>query len=113
MLGNEPGIPTSGGWACTFCDVVKPGPDLAAIYDHLEKVHRISKCLWKAVEGRSFKRKDKLKCHLKNVHALSATSCRWEGWHQSAASAYVARWKCGFCGVRLPTWEGEFFTFLL
>jgi hypothetical protein len=50
MLGNEPAILISNGWSGAFCDVLMPGPDLTAIFDHLEKPHRISKSLGKAVE---------------------------------------------------------------
>jgi hypothetical protein len=108
MMGDKPAILTSAGWACSFCDAVEPGPDLTAIFDHLERAHRISKCLRKTMKSRSFKRKDKLKSHLSNVHALSATSDRWEGWHQRTATANVSRWACSFCGVELLTWESEF-----
>jgi hypothetical protein len=108
MLRDEPAILTSAGWSCTFCNIMSLGPSPTAIFDHLEKEHRISKCLGKAVEDRSFKRKDKLKSHLRNLHGLSAASNRWEEWHQSTASAPVLEWTCGFCGIGLPTWKGEF-----
>lgn len=107
MLGDAPAIPTLNGWSCAFCDVMMLGPDPITIFDHLEKAHRISKCSGKAIEDRSFKRKDKLKSHLRNVHGLSATCKRWEGWHKSTEYMHVSGWNCSFCGIALPTWEGE------
>jgi hypothetical protein len=112
MLGNNPAIPVDGGWLCTFCDLMAPGPDRTGILRHLEKDHKFHLCIRKTLEDRSFKRKDKLKHHLQRVHNLSEGSSHWENWHQGATTQDKSAWGCGFCGACLFTWDGKSDVFL-
>jgi hypothetical protein len=107
MLG-DPAIPSIAGWSCVFC--VSSKPTRNEIVLHLIKEHKIFVCTNKKPEHRTFLRKDKLKQHLQQVHALSESSVMWETWHQAARKKWA--WGCGFCGGCSFTWEGTFFNFL-
>jgi hypothetical protein len=102
LLG-EPATLSSIGWTCVFCSTFK-----AARHDmvtHLINDHKIHVCTSKKVEARTFYRKDKLKQHLQQVHALSENcSSLWESWHQTAKKKWA--WGCGYCGGCSFTWEG-------
>jgi hypothetical protein len=88
-----------------FCSTFK-----AARHDmvtHLINDHKINVCTSKKLEARTFYRKDKLKQHLQQVHALSENcSSLWESWHQTAKKKWA--WGCGYCGGCSFTWEGMF-----
>jgi hypothetical protein len=107
MLG-DPAILSTAGWSCAFC--VSSKPTRAEIVIHLIKEHKIFLCTNKTPGNRTFLRKDKLKQHLQQVHALSESSVEWKTWHQATRKKWA--WGCGFCGGCSFTWEGMSFEFL-
>jgi hypothetical protein len=104
LLG-EPATLSTTGWTCVFCSSFK-----VARHDmvtHLMNKHKIHVCTSKKLEARTFYRKDKLKQHLQQVHALSENcSSLWESWHQTPKKKWA--WGCGYCGGCSFTWEGSF-----
>lgn len=92
-------------WNCVFCDSFKRNRD--EMIQHLMEEHRVFKC---ANKKPMFPRKDKLKQHLQQVHALSESSIMWESWHQPARMKWA--WGCGYCGACLFTWEGTYIVYL-
>jgi hypothetical protein len=74
---------------------------------HLMKKHKFHVCARKTFESRTFYRKDKLKQHLQQVHALSENCTgSWETWNQAPKKKWA--WGCGYCGGCSFTWEGMF-----
>lgn len=98
MLG-ETLVYSRARWNCVFCDAIKKTRD--EMTQHLMEEHKVFKC---AVKKPMFARKDKLKQHLQQVHALAESSVLWESWHQPARQKWA--WGCGYCGACLFTWEG-------
>jgi hypothetical protein len=92
-----------GAWVCIFCKASKQNRDEMTV--HLLQMHKINPCFRKAAEQRTWARKDKLKQHLQQVHALSESSNLWEHWQYPAKKKYA--WGCGFCGACSFTWEGR------
>jgi len=109
LLG-EPAKLSATGWTCVFCNLFKANrPDMVA---HLINEHKIHVCKTKKLEARTFYRKDKLKQHLQQVHALSENcSTLWESWHQKPKKKWA--WGCGYCGGCSFTWEGTFISYLV
>jgi len=110
-LHGEPAIqcnPTNmgtNGWTCVFCSDFKASR--SDMITHLVDNHKIFVCTNKRDEARTFYRKDKLKQHLQQVHALSETcSPVWETWYEAAKKKWA--WGCGYCGGCSFTWEGMF-----
>ncbi|KAE9377907.1 hypothetical protein N431DRAFT_500648 [Stipitochalara longipes BDJ] len=103
LLG-DPAKLSATGWTCVFCGSFKTArADMAT---HLLHKHKIHLCTNKKVEARTFYRKDKLKQHLQQVHALSENCpALWETWHQTTKKKWA--WGCGFCGGCSFTWEGR------
>lgn len=99
MLG-ETLVHSRARWNCVFCDAVRKTRD--EMTQHLMEEHKVFKC---AVKKPMFARKDKLKQHLQQVHALAESSVLWESWHQPARQKWA--WGCGYCGACLFTWEGR------
>lgn len=104
LLG-DPAKLSATGWTCVFCGSFKTARgDMAT---HLLQEHKIHLCTNKKLEARTFYRKDKLKQHLQQVHALSEScTTHWETWHQDAKKKWA--WGCGYCGGCSFTWEGMF-----
>jgi hypothetical protein len=109
LLG-EPAKLSATGWTCVFCNSFKANrSDMVA---HLINEHKIHVCKMKKLEARTFYRKDKLKQHLQQVHALSENcSTLWESWHQKPKKKWA--WGCGYCGGCSFTWEGTFISYLV
>jgi hypothetical protein len=104
LLG-DPARLSATGWTCVFCGSFKTAR--AEMATHLLHKHKIHLCTNKKIEARTFYRKDKLKQHLQQVHALSENCpAYWETWHQSAKKKWA--WGCGYCGACSFTWEGTF-----
>jgi hypothetical protein len=101
MLG-DPAILSPAGWSCAFC--VSSKQTRSEMVIHLIKEHKMFLCTNKPLGNRTFLRKDKLKQHLQQVHALSESSVEWETWHQATRKKWA--WGCGFCGSCSFTWEG-------
>jgi hypothetical protein len=107
MLG-EPAILSSINasttvWNCAFCLITREMR--TDMVKHLMVEHKIHVCANKKVEDRTFYRKDKLKQHLQQVHALAESSSQWETWHKDPPKKWA--WGCGFCGGCLFTWKGK------
>lgn len=109
-MHGDPAIPipsgltsVGGSWICAFCDASKTSRE--TMVEHLIRRHKINVCIRRGRENRTFTRKDKLKQHLLQVHALGENCVRWEAWSQPAAPRKWA-WGCGFCGACLFTWDG-------
>lgn len=109
LLG-DPAKLSATGWTCLFCGSFKAArADMAT---HLLHEHKIHLCTNKKVEARTFYRKDKLKQHLQQVHALSENCpTLWDTWHQTPPKKWA--WGCGYCGGCSFTWEGSYFAFIL
>ena len=111
-MHGDPAIPISthpsgiaspgSAWICAFCDAQKANREL--MVDHLIRRHKINICARKRKEDRTFTRKDKLKQHLQQVHALGDGCERWEDWNEDARRKWA--WGCGFCGGCSFTWNG-------
>lgn len=81
--------------ACVFCGL--PRPNSA----HLE-THNYSSCLERELEERTFYRKDHLRQHLRLVHGCKFNSWSMEPWR---ATIPEIKSRCGFCGIRMTTWQ--------
>jgi hypothetical protein len=108
MLG-EPATLSTAGWTCVFCSSFKAKRQ--DMVTHLIQKHKIHVCISKKVDARTFYRKDKLKQHLQQVHALSENSVLWETWHRAPKKKWA--WGCGYCGGCSFTWEGMFLPVIL
>jgi hypothetical protein len=105
---EEPAIVSSTNtsttvWICAFC---LEGKEIrTAMVEHLTVKHNFNVCMGKKFNEKTFYRKDKLKIHFQQVHALADSSPHWEAWHTDAPKKWA--WGCGFCGPCLFTWEGK------
>ncbi|PQE26819.1 homeobox meis protein [Rutstroemia sp. NJR-2017a BVV2] len=88
-------------WYCFLCN--DSYRDRESISQHLATQHKIHLCVKKKLDERSFKRKDKLKDHLRKVHGLAEGCTEWEKWHQDVPRKRA--WGCGFCGVWFINWN--------
>lgn len=79
---DDPAVQTRHGWLCAFCNTMRPTRD--ATMTHLLGVHNINRCLNVPHTARTWWRKDQLKAHLLEHHALVPITDRWEMWHTSA-----------------------------
>ncbi|KAJ9272765.1 transcriptional regulator family: Homeodomain [Paecilomyces variotii] len=79
---------------CAFCKAPNPNED------HLES-HNYSDCQEKALQERTFYRKDHLNQHLRLMHDVKFDSSM-ESW-KSATTELKSR--CGFCSVQFTTWK--------
>ncbi|TVY88833.1 hypothetical protein LAWI1_G003905 [Lachnellula willkommii] len=82
---------------------VPPKPSKGQGIYHCTK-HRFHECTNKPHSSRTWLRKDKLRQHLQQVHALSKDSRGWESWHRDPTKKKRA-WGCGFCGACSFTWD--------
>ncbi|TVY49581.1 hypothetical protein LOCC1_G000523 [Lachnellula occidentalis] len=100
---NGPPVPPkpSKGQGIYYCTTNRI--DMA---QHLKKKHRFHECTNKPHVSRTWLRKDKLRQHLQQVHALSKDSRGWESWHRDPTKKKRA-WGCGFCGACSFTWDGR------
>ncbi|PQE19489.1 homeobox meis protein [Rutstroemia sp. NJR-2017a WRK4] len=88
-------------WYCILCN--DSYRDRESISQHLVMQHKIHLCVKKELDERSFRRKDKLKDHLRKVHGLAEGCTDWEKWHQDVPRKRA--WGCGFCGVWFINWN--------
>lgn len=79
---------------CVFCGL--PNPPI----DHAE-VHNYSSCADRALEERTFYRKDHLRQHLNLVHDVKFQSFSMDSWQVTTPEI---RSRCGFCGIVLDSW---------
>ncbi|TGO89502.1 hypothetical protein BPOR_0106g00100 [Botrytis porri] len=90
-------------WSCTLCK--HPNRNRNEMWYHLIQEHNLANCLGKPLCERSSPRKDKLRVHLKQYHALSEDSTAWEAWYEQLPERKA--WGCGFCGDCLLTWDAR------
>ncbi|KAI1807241.1 hypothetical protein F4811DRAFT_43070 [Daldinia bambusicola] len=86
--------PENGMMSCVFCGEVNPDDC------HMES-HNFSGCTERAMEERTFYRKDHLRQHLKLVHNVKFLPWTMDKWR--VASPEI-RSRCGFCGIVLDSW---------
>jgi hypothetical protein len=80
---------------CVFCGLPNPPADHA-------EVHNYSSCADRALEERTFYRKDHLRQHLNLVHDVKFQSLSMDTWQVTTPSI---RSRCGFCGLVLDSWS--------
>jgi hypothetical protein len=90
-------------WYCILCNLSYR--DRGSLTQHLTTQHKFHLCVNKKLHDRSFKRKDKLKDHLRKVHGLAEGCTGWEKWHQDVPRKRA--WGCGFCGAWFISWNGQ------
>lgn len=95
-FGGTVASPETGRKHCAYCNALDPTPE------HLE-VHRHGRCQETGglVQTNTFRRKDHLMQHLKHVHDLQ-TMPLLDGWRVEGP---VVTSRCGFCDIRLQTWQ--------
>ncbi|KAH7001034.1 hypothetical protein EDB80DRAFT_581081 [Ilyonectria destructans] len=81
--------------SCVFCGLVDPDDAHVA-------THNYPACENRALEERTFNRKDHLRQHLRLVHETSFSDWSMESWRISMPNV---RSQCGFCGLRMETWD--------
>jgi hypothetical protein len=86
--------PETNRICCVFCG--QADPDDA----HVES-HNHSACQERALEERTFYRKDHLRQHLKLVHGSKFMTWSMEPWKVATPEI---RSRCGFCGIVMDTW---------
>jgi hypothetical protein len=86
---------------CVFC-----GESYFSSLQSATCKHRVSDCLKRSLETRTFTRKDKLVQHIKSFHGSSIEEEVLDAW-SSSTSNYERQWDCGFCDARLDSWDGR------
>lgn len=89
---------TNSESVCAFCMLKNPSEE------HFLQHHRIDECSRRDVADRTFYRPDHLRQHIKNFHnatLFDIVQARWK----KAAETIAEGWTCGFCGIRLETWD--------
>ncbi|EGX92775.1 homeobox and C2H2 transcription factor, putative [Cordyceps militaris CM01] len=86
--------PETGQMSCVFCGV--NNPDDA----HIDS-HNHSACQERAIEERTFYRKDHLNQHLRLVHNVKFLDNAMKQWKIATPEI---RSRCGFCGIVMDSW---------
>ncbi|KAH7088038.1 hypothetical protein FB567DRAFT_523543 [Paraphoma chrysanthemicola] len=85
---------------CVFCGYQGPSS-----HQHHTQCSRISECLQKPVEDRTFYRKDNLTQHAELFHGVRFEPAYADNWKQEINYA-DQKWHCGFCGDDLGSnWD--------
>jgi hypothetical protein len=85
---------------CAFCQMKNPNDD------HFDRYHRITECIKKKEEDRTFGRPDHLRQHIKNFHKASLLDQIRDKWRRDGPGRNVNEgWTCGFCKAELQTWD--------
>jgi hypothetical protein len=95
--GPKAAKPGGGPISCAFCGV--PDPDDA----HIES-HNYSACQERALEERTFYRKDHLNQHLRLVHNVKFADWSMSQWKVTTPEI---KSRCGFCGIVMDTWTAR------
>ncbi|USP78691.1 uncharacterized protein yc1106_05965 [Curvularia clavata] len=86
--------------SCAFCMVQNPGEE------HFQNSHRITECMAKSEEERTFLRPDHLRQHVKNYHQASLADVVRDMWRRDGVGKDGAEsWTCGFCGLEITAWD--------
>jgi hypothetical protein len=80
---------------CVFCGIQNPSSDHA-------ETHNYSSCADRALEERTFYRKDHLRQHLNLVHDVKFQNFSMDSWKIATPEI---RSRCGFCGIVMDTWS--------
>ncbi|RSL96139.1 hypothetical protein CEP52_011621 [Fusarium oligoseptatum] len=80
---------------CVYCGLVSPD------MNHLQS-HNFGACHGRALEERTFYRKDHLQQHLKLVHNAQYQKWPMDSWKESSEEI---RSRCGFCGMVMKFWS--------
>ncbi|ORY58101.1 uncharacterized protein BCR38DRAFT_353751 [Pseudomassariella vexata] len=86
--------PENGLMSCVFCGEANPGES------HIES-HKFSDCTERALEERTFYRKDHLRQHLNLIHNVKFLQWSMDRWR--VASPEI-RSRCGFCDIVMDSW---------
>ena len=92
--GSRAVNPETGQMSCVFCGIEDPD-DM-----HME-AHNHSTCQERALEERTFYRKDHLNQHLRLVHNVKFMDWSMKSWKVATPEI---RSRCGFCGIVMDTW---------
>lgn len=88
------------GNTCVFCK-----QHVAGDHEHSQRcVCRVSACLKRSVEQRTFTRKDKLEQHVKAFHKCSIGRHIVDLWAHEPPDNPVF-WDCGFCDMNAMSWD--------
>lgn len=85
--------------SCIFC-----GLDEGYHSKDPDSNHRVSDCLERSREQRTFPRKDKLFQHIMLFHGCSVEGKKLDAWASSAREG-ERQWDCGFCDMILLSWD--------
>ncbi|KAJ5023962.1 hypothetical protein J3E72DRAFT_246262 [Bipolaris maydis] len=87
---------------CVFCMLKNPSKE------HLLHSHRISECIAKAEEDRTFLRPDHLRQHVKNFHQSSLVDAVRDLWRTDGVRKDGPEiWTCGFCALEMTAWDAR------
>lgn len=86
--------PETGVRSCVFCGIANPDDA------HVES-HNHSACQERAIEERTFYRKDHLNQHLRLVHNVKFLDWAMKPWKIATPEI---RSRCGFCGIIMDSW---------
>lgn len=105
-LHTGPSLATSSypitSTTCVFCMLQNPNKE------HLLHSHRISECIAKAEEDRTFLRPDHLRQHVKNFHQASLTDAVRDLWRTDGVRKDGPEsWTCGFCALEMTAWDAR------
>jgi hypothetical protein len=76
--------------------------------EHLQCSHRITECLQKSEDDRTFLRPDHLRQHVKNFHKSSLKDAVRDAWRRDGPGKEESEnWTCGFCAQELETWDAR------
>lgn len=93
------------GNRCMFCHTRFSLVELFKIH-HQACRHRISDCLKRSIEDRTFSRKDHLMQHLDQFHRRATLAKEdLDTFVRTSATAREREWHCGFCGEKLANWD--------
>ncbi|OAA41089.1 Homeodomain-related protein [Beauveria brongniartii RCEF 3172] len=84
----------SGQMSCVFCGIANPDDA------HIDS-HNHSACQERAIEERTFYRKDHLNQHLRLVHNVKFLDWAMKPWKIATPEI---RSRCGFCGIVMDSW---------
>ncbi|XWW95525.1 hypothetical protein V2A60_003485 [Cordyceps javanica] len=86
--------PETGQMSCVFCGIANPDDA------HIDS-HNHSACQERAIEERTFYRKDHLNQHLRLVHNVKFLDWAMKPWKIATPEI---RSRCGFCGIVMDSW---------
>ncbi|KAJ3496389.1 hypothetical protein NLG97_g2699 [Lecanicillium saksenae] len=86
--------PETGHMSCVFCGIANPDDA------HIDS-HNHSACQERAIEERTFYRKDHLNQHLRLVHNVKFLDWAMKPWKIATPEI---RSRCGFCGIIMDSW---------